>query len=117
MPGSPAARVLRVFPSTTHGVDNWIHRWMRIDPVVGFEWIVWAQHASNFPARYHLQAAQLHLNVKNWAAAERELVAALATVPREEREDVRRLLDEIRAILAKSPPAASASTQPSPVQT
>ncbi len=113
-PDSLPAKTLRLFPSTTHGLTNWINRWMQEDPATGLAWIEWATTVSNKPANFHVQAAQHHLWAKDWTAAERELAASLDKVSTRERPDVQRLLDEIRAIIANNsgtpppPPSASA---------
>src|SRR5690606_12236205 len=38
-PDSLAPRILRAFPSTTHGLPNWIELWRSTQPDVAMEWI------------------------------------------------------------------------------
>ncbi|MEY4489883.1 MAG: hypothetical protein RIQ79_2391, partial [Verrucomicrobiota bacterium] len=44
-PDSPPARLLRAFPSTTFGLNNWINRWQQTRAEVALDWITWAQSA------------------------------------------------------------------------
>lgn len=91
-PDDPAARLLRVFPSTTHGLSNWLNRWKQTQPDVVMEWIVWAQTHSNQQPEFHLAAVQIYLSQRDFISAERELRACLPKVRDIELPDVERLL-------------------------
>jgi hypothetical protein len=95
-PNSLAAHVIRQFPSTTHGLSNWLDRWRLTHPLVEWEWIQWAQTAALNAGSYHVRAAQLHLWRKNYKAAEAELILCLEKVHPDEREDVLEVLSRVR---------------------
>lgn len=62
-PSSPAtmtARALRLFPSETFGLWNWLNAWQGEAPEASLEWAEWAQRHSTSPAWFHLYAAQCH---------------------------------------------------------
>ncbi len=94
-PDSPPARLLRAFPSTTHGITNWTERWRRNDPVLAMDWIQWAQTVSPNPGALHAHAAQVYLWQKNFASAEAEMLRCLETVNPAERTDVQHVLANI----------------------
>lgn len=96
-PTDPAARLLRVFPSTTHGLDNWLNHWKHTNPDVVPDWITWAQTHSNQQPEYHLAAVQIYLNQRDFISAERELRACLPKVRDIEVADVERLLAGVAA--------------------
>lgn len=57
-PDATAARILRMFPSTTFGLWTWLDHWHRTNPDAALAWARWAQrHASN-PPIFHIRAAQ-----------------------------------------------------------
>lgn len=81
-PGALAARALRVFPSTTFGLWNWLDAWHRTHPDDALAWARWAQaHASN-PPLFHIRAAQYLHARGDRAAALAELDAAEAKAHR-----------------------------------
>lgn len=104
-PDAPPARVLRAFPSTTHGLQNWLNIWRKSDEPAVFEWTRWAQQTSTNPGEFHVYAAQLHIWNKDWANAEREMLHCLERVAAQERADVLEVIATIRKF------AASTSTQ------
>lgn len=103
-PDSPPAVVLRAFPSTTHALRNWINRWQVTHPEAVMPWVKWAQEAAIDQGSYHVYSAQLYIWKKDYAAAEKEMLACLEKVHPDERNDVltvintvRKLADETRA--------------------
>jgi O-antigen ligase len=96
-PDSPPARLLRAFPSTTFGLNNWIQQWRQTHPEVVMDWITWAQSASNQQPEYHLAALQIYLDRRDFISAERELRACLPKVRDIEVADVERLLAGVAA--------------------
>jgi O-antigen ligase len=96
-PDDSVARILRIFPSTTHGLRNWINRWEHTQPEIVMDWITWAQTATNEQPEYHLAAAQIYLNQHDFISAERELRACLPKVRDIEIPDVERLLTGVSA--------------------
>lgn len=96
-PDSPPARLLRAFPSTTHGLSNWIGRWKESRPEVALEWIQWAQTRSDQQPEFHLAAVQIYLGRRDFISAERELRACLPKVRDIEVADVERLLSGVSA--------------------
>lgn len=96
-PDSPPARLLRAFPSTTFGLNNWIKHWEQAHPEVVMDWIKWAQSASNQQPEYHLAALQIYLDRRDFISAERELRACLPKVRDIEVADVERLLSGVSA--------------------
>jgi O-antigen ligase len=115
-PDSPTARLLRVFPSTTHGLSLWIKSWEKTHPEVVMNWITWAQTASNQQPEFHLAALQIHFNHRDFIAAEKELLALRRKVSVVELPDVERLLIEItpkaRAQTTAPPSTASGLNAP-----
>jgi O-antigen ligase len=109
-PDSPPARLLRVFPCTTHGLNFWIKSWEKTHPEVVMDWLTWAQTASNQQPEFHLAALQIHFNHRDFIAAEKELLALRRKVSVIELPDVERLLVEVSAKAraqtdaAKTPP-------------
>jgi hypothetical protein len=97
-PDSPAAQVLRVFPSTTTGIQSWIDRWRPTQPHVAMEWLKWAQAVSIESASLHVHAAQIYIWEKNYKAAEVELLHCLSKVHHLERPDVQHALSVVRAL-------------------
>jgi O-antigen ligase len=106
-PDSVPARALRVFPSTTHGLQKWTESWRRTDPQAELEWVKWAQSVSVEAASYHVYAAQLHIWRKDYKSAEAELMDCLRKVHRVERRDVQNALDTVRALDAAKPTTQS----------
>jgi hypothetical protein len=102
-PDDPPARLLRAFPSTTAGLQNWIERWRQTQPELAMEWIHWAQDVSTESASFHLYAAQLYIWQKNYKSAETELLHCLAKVHYLERPDVQIAIDTVRALDAGQP--------------
>jgi O-antigen ligase len=96
-PDSPPARLLRAFPSTTFGLNNWIKQWEQTHPEAVMDWITWAQSASNQQPEYHLAAVQIYLGRRDFISAERELRACLPKVRDIEVADVERLLSGVSA--------------------
>jgi O-antigen ligase len=107
--GSMPARMLRLFPSTTAGLQNWIERWRPTQPAVAMDWIKWAQTVSVDSAAFHVHAAQIYIWEKNYKAAEIELLHCLEKVHHLERPDVQTALTTVRALDAGKP-----FPQPSP---
>lgn len=110
-PDSVTARLLRVFPSTTTGLQRHIEHWRKTDPELAMQWIRWAQSVSVESASFHLYAAQLLIWQKNYKSAETELLHCLAKVHYLERPDVQLAIDTVRALDAGKP-IPQASTQP-----
>jgi len=108
-PESAPARVLRAFPSTTYGLQNWIDGWRRDRPDLAMDWIRWAQTVSVESATFHAYAAQLYIWQKDYKSAETELLRCLRKVHHLERADVQRAIDTVRALEAGKP-----SVPPSP---
>lgn len=102
-PDAPPARMLRAFPSTTTGLQNWIETWRRTQPDLAMDWIHWAQTVSTEGASFHVYAAQIHIWQKNYKAAETELLQCLAKVYHAERADVQKAIDTVRALDAGLP--------------
>jgi O-antigen ligase len=96
-PDSPPAKLLRAFPSTTFGLNNWIKQWEQTHPEVVMDWITWAQSASNQQPEYHLAAVNVYLGRRDFISAERELRACLPKVRDIEVPDVERLLVGVSA--------------------
>lgn len=96
-PDSAPARILRAFPSVTHGLQNWTEAWRRTKPNVAREWIRWAQTVSTDQNVFHLHAAQIYLWEKNFRAAETELLLCLEKSPETGREDLLALIARVRA--------------------
>jgi O-antigen ligase len=96
-PDSAPARLLRAFPSVTHGLQNWTEAWRRTQPDVAREWIRWAQTVSTDQNVFHAHAAQLYLWEKNFRAAEAELLLCLEKSPETGREDLLDLIVRVRA--------------------
>jgi hypothetical protein len=107
-PDSPAARLLRTFPSTTHGLKLWIGAWEKTHPEVVMDWITWAQTASNQQPEFHLAALQIHFNHRDFIAAEKELLSLRRKVSVIELPDVERLLIEITPKAREQGEAATA---------
>lgn len=112
-PDSGPARIVRAFPSTTTGLQNWIERWRRTEPAVAMEWIQWAQTASTEPAKYHLYAAQLHIWEKDFKMAEAELLRCLDAVHYLERPDVLAAIATVRKLAAEQQANDEARNLPS----
>lgn len=75
-PDAAAARLIRVFPSTTFGLWHWLDAWYRDDPATAIAWARWAQgHAAN-PSLFHIRAGQYLLASGDPDAAREELRAA-----------------------------------------
>lgn len=102
-PESMPARLLRMLPSTTAGLQNWIERWRPQQPEVAMEWIKWAQTVSVESASFHVHAAQIYIWEKDYKAAEIELLHCLAKVHHLERPDVETALATVRALAAGKP--------------
>jgi O-antigen ligase len=102
-PDSATARILRVFPCTTTGLQKHIERWRQTQPELAMEWIHWAQGASTESASFHLYAAQLYIWQKNYKSAETELLHCLDKVHYLERPDVQIAIDTVRALNAGLP--------------
>ena len=96
-PDSAPARILRAFPSVTHGLQNWTEAWRRTRPDVAREWIRWAQTVSTDQNVFHLHAAQIYLWERNFRAAETELLLCLEKSPETGREDLLALIARVRA--------------------
>jgi hypothetical protein len=96
-PDSAPARILRAFPSVTHGLQNWTEAWRRTQPDVAREWIRWAQTVSTDQNVFHLHAAQIYLWEKNFRAAESELLLCLEKSPETGREDLLALIARVRS--------------------
>lgn len=101
-PDSPPALALRVFPSTSYALRNWIDRWRFTHPQAVMPWIKWAQENATDQGAYHVYAAQLHIWNKDYAAAEREMLTCLDKVQVSERADVLAVIDTVRTLAAKS---------------
>jgi len=96
-PDSPPAKLLRAFPSNTFGLNNWIKQWEQTHPEAAMDWITWAQTHSNQQPEFHITAAQIYLNNRDFISAERELRACLPKVRDIELPDVERLLVGVSA--------------------
>jgi hypothetical protein len=73
------ARVLRLFPSTTYGLERWLPGWRPSQEDAVLEWTLWAQRHSDNPARLHLYAAVLYADRDDYDSADHEMVQALRT--------------------------------------
>jgi O-antigen ligase len=102
-PDSPPAMVLRAFPSTTYGLRNWINHWQVTHPESVMPWLKWAQEAATDQGSYHVYAAQLYIWKKDYAAAEKEMLACLEKVHPSERDDVLEVLVNVRRLMAENP--------------
>jgi hypothetical protein len=100
-PDSSPARVLRIFPSTTYALRNWIDRWRSTEPRIAMEWIKWAQEAGVEQGSFHVYAAQIYIWKKDYESAENELIQSLAKVHRLERADVESVLVNVRRLRAQ----------------
>ncbi len=114
-PDSPAARLVRAFPSTTHGLKRWIGAWEKTHPAIAMDWIRWAQTASNQQPEFHLAALQIHFNHRDFIAAEKELLSLRSKVSVIELPDVERLRADVSA-KARSQ-AEAAKNSPAPLTT
>lgn len=111
-PDSTPARLLRAFPSVTHGLQNWTEAWRRTRPDVAREWIRWAQTVSTDQNVFHAHAAQIYLWEKNFRAAEAELLLCLGKSQENEREDLLRLIARVRADADMLDARQKSATQP-----
>ena len=111
-PDSPVARLLRVFPSTTHGLSAWIKSWEKTHPEVVMDWITWAQNASNQQPEFHLAALQIHFNHRDFIAAEKELLSLRSKASVLELPDVERLLVDVSAKARAQADAAKIAPAP-----
>ena len=102
-PSSSTARLLRTFPSTTLGLQNWIEAWRKDRPELAMEWIRWAQDVSTEGASFHVYAAQLYIWQKDYKSAETELLRCLEKAHRLERPDILNAIDTVRALAAGKP--------------
>jgi len=100
-PDSPPARILRVFPSITYGLRNWIEAWRTTQPEVAMEWIKWAESAAIEQGTFHVYAAQLYIWKKDYKSAEAELLLCLGKVSYIERSDVQEALAHVRRLAAE----------------
>ncbi len=81
-PASPdalVARTLRIFPSETFGLWNWLNTWKPDNPAAALEWAEWAQTHAVSPAWFHLYAAQCHWEQGDPKAALKEVDEGLET--------------------------------------
>lgn len=108
-PDSPVARVLRVFPSITYGLQNWTTAWAQTQPLVAMEWIKWAQTVSTEQNIFHANAAEIYLKKKDFRAAEAELLQCLEKGPEIERTDLMNLITQVRASAAAQEASATLS--------
>lgn len=99
-PDSTPARILRAFPSTTYGLQNWINAWRHTQPDLAMDWIHWAQTASVESASFCSYAAQIYIWQKDYKSAETELLRCLQKVHHLERHDVQKAIDTVRALEA-----------------
>jgi O-antigen ligase len=79
-PRTPAAMVLRVFPSATYGFWRWIETWspsMTVEERLN--WLHWAQRHSPQPAIFYYQQAQCKLEQRDLAGACLALEQAIST--------------------------------------
>ncbi len=95
-PDTLPARVLRIFPSTTAGVDAWLTHWRPQDDVTVLDWTLWAQQHSQAPARLHVYAAVIYADRDDFVAADREMELAEKTVHWTALENVRHMRTSIR---------------------
>ncbi|MFA6962992.1 MAG: O-antigen ligase family protein [Opitutaceae bacterium] len=114
-PDSPPARILRIFPSSTYGLNFWIERWRATQPDVAMEWIKWAEEASIAQGSFHVYAAQLYIWKKDYKSAEMEMLRCLGKVHYTERPDVIEVLANVRRLAAEQ--AAKAASESSSTQT
>ena len=101
-PDAPAARLLRVFPSTTFALEGWLNTWRATQPDTVLEWSQWAQHHSDNPAPFHVYAAVLFSNRRDFASATREVEAAMRTAHWSALPKLRLLLAATRAAEARA---------------
>jgi hypothetical protein len=101
-PDAPAARLLRVFPSTTFALHGWLNAWRTTHPDVVLEWSQWAQRESDNPSEFHVYAAVLYSERRDFASARREVEAAMRTAHWNSLPKLRALLAAIRAAEAQS---------------
>jgi hypothetical protein len=101
-PESLPARVLRVFPSSIHGIDRWIVQWRTRDETAALEWTLWAQRYMPGPAPLHLYAAVIYADRDEFAAADREMERALQTAHWSSRANLEHMRMSIRAAAGTS---------------
>lgn len=98
-PDSPVARVWRVFPSTTLGLDRWIEAWEGRWPEQALALSRQAQGQSPNADFFHVQMAGLLLRRGDRAGALREMDVALAIAPWQ----MRTVIAELRQQIAATP--------------
>jgi O-antigen ligase len=108
-PDSPPARILRVFPSTSHALRNWLNHWRKTHPDAVMPWVKWAEEAAPDQASYHVYAAQLYIWEKDYAAAEQEMLVCLKKAIPAERNDVLNVIATVRALAAGQPIPSTAT--------
>jgi hypothetical protein len=96
-PDAAAARVLKVFPSTTFGLSNWLDAWQSTQPDAALAWAEWAQTRTPNAPFFHVYAARCRLARGDRAGAEAELRAALAKAHWTVRPGIETMLREIAA--------------------
>lgn len=106
-PDAPAARLLRIYPSTTFGLEGWLNTWRATQPDAVLEWSLWAQRHSDNPAQFHVYAAVLYANRQDFTSATREVEAAMLKAHWTSLAKLKSLLAATRAAQAQaeaSPP-------------
>jgi O-antigen ligase len=94
-PQAPAARLLRIFPSTTFPLTRWLAHWENTAPEAAIEWAQWAEPHAISPVFLHVFSARYyaHRNLPELAAA--ELHAALEKCRVSERDWIKQELDHL----------------------
>jgi O-antigen ligase len=101
-PDAPAARLLRMYPSTTFGLEGWLNTWRATKPNAVLEWSQWAQRHSDNPAQFHVYAAVLYADQRDFASATREVEAAMLKAHWNSLPKLRILLAATRAAEAQA---------------
>jgi hypothetical protein len=106
-PDAPAARLLRIYPSTTFALEGWLNTWRSTRPEVALEWSQWAERHSDNPSQFHVYSAVLYANRRDFDSATREVEAAIRKAHRNSVPKLETLLAATRAAQAQaqtSPP-------------
>jgi hypothetical protein len=114
-PLAPAARVLRVFPSSTYGFWRWIDTWTPALPVTDrIDWLHWAQHHSPQPAIFHYQEAQCRLEEHDLEGACVALTQAISTSNGANKRFYSEMLRLTREVVSRSASSSATQNQSSP---
>lgn len=97
-PREPVAKWVRIFPSTTMGLERWLDKWRLHDETATLEWTLWAQHHSENPTHFHLYAAIIYADRNDFVSADREMTEAIAKA----HWTIRAKLEQFRSSIRKA---------------